>query len=56
MNARTLSIQVLYYTGNVSYGNHNPQLVRQFLQFCRSLRVCPKTLGRIAEFSEHEAD
>ena len=22
----------------------------------RNLRVCPETLGRIAEFSEHEAD
>jgi hypothetical protein len=24
--------------------------------FGRTLRVCPESLGRIAEFSEHEAD
>jgi hypothetical protein len=38
-------------------GNTEPPTVAQwFRQLAGNLlRVCPKTLGRIAEFSEHEA-
>jgi hypothetical protein len=33
-----------------------PQLDMNEASNRRSLRVCPETSGRIAEFSEHEAD